>query len=112
MPGVQFGQQIDMNSFKVTEMGPGVAGTDGVNVNQLLAASPDGFAQSVGDGVATSFNVDHNLGTADVLVQVFRNSDGVSEFTDVARTTVNRVVIDFGLPPALNAYRVVVIPVP
>lgn len=112
MPGVQFGNQIDMNGFKVTEMAPATAGTDAVNLNQLTAASPQGFQTDVGDAVATTFNVDHNFNTLDVIVQVFRKADGVSVFTDVTRTTVNRVVVDFGSVIALNSFRVLVIPVP
>ena len=112
MPGVQFGNQIDMNGFKVTEMGPGTAGTDAVNLNQLTAASPQGFGQDVGDGAALTFNVDHNFSTTDVIVQVFTKADGVTQFTDVTRSTVNRVVVAFGSAPALNSVRVLVIPVP
>lgn len=112
MPGVQFGNQIDMNTHKVTEMGPGVAGTDAVNVDQLNANAPEGFAQDIGDAIASTFNIDHNFATLDVLVQVVRKSDGVTVFTDVTRTTVNRVVIDFGGVIALNSHRVLVIPVP
>lgn len=112
MPGVQFGNQIDMNGFKVTEMGPGTAGTDGVNVDQLNASAPEGFSQDVGDAVATTFNIDHNFATLDVIVQVVRKADGVTVFTDVTRSTVNRVVVDFGSVIALNSFRVLVIPVP
>jgi len=112
MPGVQFGNQIDMNGFKVTEVGPGVAGTDAVNVDQLTASAPQGFAQDVGDAIASTFNIDHNFATLDVMVQVFRKSDGATEFTDVVRSTVNRVIVTFGSVIALNSFRVLVIPVP
>lgn len=112
MPGVQFGNQIDMNGFKVTEMAPGTAGTDAVNVDQLTAASPQGFATDLGDAVASTFNVDHNFGTLDVLVSVFRKADGVEILTNVTRSTTNRVVVDFGFIPSTNTYRVLVIPVP
>lgn len=112
MSGVQFGAQIDMNNNKVTEMAPGVAGTDAVNVDQLTAGAPQGFAQDIGDAVATSFNIDHNFATLDVIVQVFRKSDGATEFTDVVRSTTNRVVVSFGFVIALNSFRVLVIPVP
>lgn len=112
MPGVQFGNQIDMNGFRVTEMGAGANPTDAVNLAQLTAASPQGFAQDVGDAVATSFNIDHNFGSLDVVVQVVRKSDGVTVFTDVTRSTVNRVIVDFGSVIALNSFRVLVVPVP
>jgi hypothetical protein len=67
------------------------------------------FAQSVGDGAATSFNIDHNFGTLDVMVQVFRNSDGATVLTDMTRTTTNRVVVAFAAAPTSNQYRVVVL---
>jgi hypothetical protein len=66
------------------------------------------FGQTIGDGVATSFNVDHNLGTTDALVGVFRISDGSEVFAEIVRSTVNRVVVTFDFPPATNEYRVVV----
>lgn len=67
------------------------------------------FAASVGDGAATSFNVDHNLGTLDVQVQIFRNADGVEVIADITRSTTNRVVVAFAAIPTTNQYRVVVI---
>ena len=112
MSGVQFTNQIDMNGFKVTELGPGVAGTDAVNVNQLTAGGPQGFAQDIGNGSATSFTVSHNFSTFDVIVQVYQNSDGAEIFTDVRRSAEDDVVIAFGSAPTTNQYRVLVIPVP
>lgn len=112
MPGVQYGVQIDMNGFKVTEVGAGTDPTDAVNLSQLTAASPRGFKQTVGDGTALSYTVTHNLGTLDVQVQVTRLADGGTVFVDVARTTPNAVVVTFGSAPALNAFRVLVVPTP
>lgn len=67
------------------------------------------FAQNLGDGSATSFNVDHNLGTRDVTVEVYRNSGSYDTVVaDVTRTTTNRVVVAFAAAPASNAFRVVV----
>ncbi|MEU7074733.1 hypothetical protein AB0B30_32500 [Streptomyces narbonensis] len=112
MPGVQFGQQIDMNGFKVTEMAPGVAGTDAVNVSQLNANAPQGFAQDVGDGVATAYVVTHNFNTDDVITVIFDKATKQDVMVEVLRSSVNAVTVTFGTPPALNAYRVLVIPVP
>jgi phage-related tail fiber protein len=67
------------------------------------------YSASVGNGSATSFNVDHNLGTLDVVVQVFTNSDGTQVEPDVTHSTTNRVVLDFAVAPTSNQYRVVVL---
>lgn len=112
MPGVQFTNQVDMNGFKVTELGPGSAGTDAVNVNQLTAGAPQGFAQTIGDGVATSFAVTHSLNTLDVITAVVEVASGSYAFTTVTVTGVNAVQVDFGAAPTTDQYRVLVIPVP
>lgn len=66
------------------------------------------YAASFGDGAATSYNIDHNLGTLDVIVDVYRNSDGVTVLCDVTRSTTNRVVLAFSVAPTSNQYRAVV----
>lgn len=68
------------------------------------------FAQSIGDGAASSFVVNHALNTRDVTVAVYLNSGTFEEIiVDVQHTDVNNVTVVFtGLVPALNAYRVVV----
>lgn len=66
------------------------------------------YAASLGDGSSTSYNIDHNLGTLDCIVQVFRNSDGVQVECDVTHSTTNRVILVFAAAPTSNQYRVVV----
>lgn len=68
------------------------------------------FSQSVGDGSATSFNVDHNLATRNLVVSVFKNSGNYDEVeAEVTRPTANRVTVAFaGTAPAAAAYMVVV----
>lgn len=64
---------------------------------------------NIGDGVATSITFTHNLGTRDVIVQVYTNAipyDTV--YTDVERTDLNTVTLRFGTAPAASAYRCVV----
>jgi hypothetical protein len=67
------------------------------------------YAETIGDGVLTSFTVTHNLGTRDVVVQVRQNS-GSYEYVncDVAATTDNTLTLAFGAAPSSNAYRVIV----
>jgi ABC-type tungstate transport system permease subunit len=112
MAGVQFGQQVDMNGFKVTEVAAGTDPTDAVNVSQLAAASPQGFADDIGDGVATTISVVHNFGTLDVIVAVFDKATNQDVMVDVDRVDVDTVALTFGTAPAADAYRVLVIPVP
>lgn len=70
------------------------------------------FTQVIGDGSNTSFAVAHNLGTRNVVVQVYATA-GANAYqtveTDVDRTDANTVTIGFGLAPASNSYVVVVI---
>lgn len=67
------------------------------------------FASSIGDGSATSFTVTHNLGTLDVNVTVFANSNGEEVFADVLHASTNTLTVIFATAPASNAYRVVVV---
>lgn len=67
------------------------------------------FSATIGDGSATSFNLDHNLNTRDVIVTVYKNSGNYDDvLVDVTRPTVNRVTVAFAAAPTASAYRVVV----
>jgi len=112
MPGVQFGQQLDLNNNKITELAPGTAGTDAVNVNQLTAGSPQGFSANVGDGVASTFNVVHSLNTTDVLIQVYEVATGDQWFVETSTSGVNAIDVTFGFVPTTDQFRAQVIPVP
>lgn len=85
------------------------------NANDLAVLRTDAngrvplkYAASFGDGAAVSYNIDHNLNSLDVIVEVFRNSDGVKVECDVTHSTVNRVILAFAVAPTSNQYRVVV----
>lgn len=112
MPGVQFGQQIDMNGLKITEGAPATAPTDFPIYSQLTAASPQGFSATIGDGIAATFNVVHSLNTTDVMVQVYDVANGDQWLTEISTNGVNTVDVSFGFIPTLNQFRVQVIPVP
>ena len=65
---------------------------------------------TLGDGSATSFNIDHNFNMREVNVEVYKNSGNYDTvICDVTRPSVNRVTLTFGAAPALNAYAVVII---
>jgi hypothetical protein len=67
------------------------------------------FATTIGNGVALSFVVTHNLNTRDVVVSTYNTTTFDEIVAAVQHTTVNTVTLTFGIPPLLNAYRVVVI---
>jgi len=65
------------------------------------------YAVTVGN--AAEFNIDHNLGTRDVTVQVYELASYETVEVDVDRDTVNRVIIRTAAAVAADSLRVVVI---
>ena len=59
-------------------------------------------------GVATTFDIDHNFNTRDVTVQVFDSASYDTVFTDIVRSTANKVQVTFSVAPGASSYRVVV----
>jgi hypothetical protein len=66
------------------------------------------YATSIGDGSATSYTVTHNLGSQDVIVQLYDSSSLDTVFADVVRTSTSVVTIDFAAAPTSNDIRVLV----
>lgn len=66
-------------------------------------------AANVGNGTNTSFAISHNLGSRDVVVNIYDNSTYDTVEADVARTDANTVTVSFSSAPTTDAYRVVVI---
>ena len=67
------------------------------------------FASTVGDGSTTAINVVHNLNTTDVTVSVIEISTKSALAADWAYLDANTITVSFGVAPALNTIRVVVI---
>lgn len=65
------------------------------------------FKQTI-TGNVTSFNIDHNFGTRDVVVQVYDLSSNDTIMVDVVRATTDRVQIGFSSAPGASSYRVLV----
>lgn len=91
------------------------SGTDNVRIvtpetlNNWAGRVKRAFAV-IGDGTATSYVINHNFNTRDVVVSVFRNSGNFDEvFVDVERTSANAVTVKFVSAPAVDAYKIVVI---
>jgi hypothetical protein len=68
-----------------------------------------GYAQSIGNGILTTFSVTHNLNSRDVIVQIYQVATPYAQvWADVAATTVNAIDVTFTLAPTSNQYRVLV----
>jgi hypothetical protein len=67
------------------------------------------YAVNVGDGTTTTFTITHNLGTNDVLAQVYTLASTFDMvFPDIQFTTTNTITLIFAIAPTVNQYRVVV----
>ena len=67
------------------------------------------YAETIGDGSATSYDVTHGFGTRDVEVSVYDTATYEEVIVDITRATTNKVTIDFAVAPSTNSYRVVVV---
>lgn len=67
------------------------------------------LSSNVGDGSSTTITVSHNLGTLDVVAQLYLVSTGETVETDTLRTTTNAVAFTFASAPAAGAYRAVIV---
>ncbi len=69
---------------------------------------PRTFATTIGDGSATAIAVTHNLGSKDVIVQLFDVSSYENVYADVVRTNNKQVTLTFGAAPASGDIRVLI----
>ena len=79
------------------------------DITSALTTYTRKYATTIGNGSLTSITVTHNLGTRDVVVNVYDNTTYDTVEVDVVRTDANTVTVSFSTAPANNAYRVVVI---
>lgn len=91
------------------------AGTDDARIVTPLklaawSGKPKRYAADVGDGSNTQYDITHNLGTYDVVVEVHRNSGNRDTvICDVGRQSTNQIRLNFASAPASNAFRIVVL---
>jgi hypothetical protein len=91
-----------------------VIGGDGITVNadsvvidRTVVVTK--YAETIGDGTATSYTVTHNLNTRDVIVSLYDTASPYAEvMADVEHSTTNTITILFSVAPTTNKYRVVV----
>jgi hypothetical protein len=109
---IQYFDNLDLNGNRARDAADGVLPQDYVTVAQLSASTDIGFAATIGDGVATTFNVVHGLNSTDVVVQVQEISSGDAVGVGTSTNGVNSVDITFSVAPASNSFRVLVLRVP
>jgi hypothetical protein len=105
-----FFTNLDMNQNRVRDAADAVLGKDYVTLDQLTAASPTSFSATFGDGVATTYNIVHSLGTEDLVWDVYEIATGDSVGVGFSRAGANAVDITMNPAPASNAFRVVIVP--
>lgn len=104
-----FFTNIDMNTNRVRDASDGVLPKDYVTLDQLNAAVTS-FSATFGDGVATTYNIVHGLGTEDFAWEVYEISSGDSVGVGLSRNGINAVDVAVNPAPALNAFRIVIVP--
>lgn len=78
---------------------------DGTNYHEITRKYKETLSTS-----ATSYSVSHNLGTQDVVVQIYEVASPYQQvFADVEHTDANTTTIKFASAPSAGEYRVVVI---
>lgn len=66
-------------------------------------------AGSFGNGVLLSFTIAHGLGTADIVYNVRKVSDGSKADCETSNDATNVYIAFVGTPPTLNEFRLVAI---
>lgn len=68
------------------------------------------FSVSIGDGVRSSYTINHRLGTQDVVVMVRETASPFSQVeANIKFQDVNNIVVTFDSAPSLNQYRVTIV---
>lgn len=101
------GLSLSSNTFNVVA-GSGII-ADGTSTRIDPSVVPKKFATNVGDGSSTAITITHNLGTRDVIIQLFLGATPWNqELTDITLPSTNTATLTFATAPASNAYRAVV----
>jgi hypothetical protein len=81
---------------------------DGTNYKTIQSIQDSTYSEAIGDGSATAINVDHDLNSLDVIVQLYDVSSGDTVYADVVRASVNRVTVTFSSAPTSGDIKVLV----
>lgn len=73
-----------------------------------IVTSAQSFSATIGNGTLTTIPVTHNLGTRDIIVQLFDLSSYDTIYADIVRSDGNTINVSFGIAPTLNDIRVLI----
>jgi hypothetical protein len=65
-------------------------------------------AADIGDGVAVSYVVTHNLGTRDLTTNIYDNATFEDVICDIVRTSINTLTVSFTTAPTASQFRIVI----
>jgi hypothetical protein len=109
---IQVFTDYQMNANRVRNASDATLAQDYVTLAQLQAAiaSVNGFSATFGDGLATTYAIVHNLNTLDVVVAVQEVATGDLVEVGLSTSGVNGLDITMTPAPAVNAYRITILP--
>lgn len=79
-----------------------------LKLKTLLDNRTGGYSQTINASASMIYTITHNLGTKDVIVNVYEEMSGDEVIVDITRNTTNSIYVIFGNIPSSNMYRVVV----
>jgi hypothetical protein len=97
--GANSGQVLKFNGIKF------VAGDDQGSELSVI----ERYSEVIGNNYDTVFQINHSLGTRNVLVEIYDNITYETIMTKIARTTINSITVSFATVIPTNSYTVVVI---
>jgi hypothetical protein len=101
-PLTQSGNTVSLNNGNPLPIANGGTGSATAPAARAALGAVGKFATTVGDGASTSFNVNHNLGTEDITLQVIDMGTGNAELCQWIPNGVNSVTVGpFGIAPAV-----------
>src|SRR5690606_34711142 len=84
-------------------------GASAVSVDaSVVSLEAQKFAATSGDNSNTSSQVEHSLGTQDIIVQVYEIASGETVLCDVTRDDNDNITLDFAVAPTTSQYCVVI----
>lgn len=106
------GEQVDANVFAATLSTVTLQFDTPPPVNSLrvnIMAFGTRYAFTIGDGDSTTIVVQHNLGTTNVLTQLYDAATGEQVDTNIYASDNNSVTLEFQDPPPTDSLRVVIV---